>query len=69
MDDIDIRVLRILAQNPRGAIIRDADEKHSLQAMCLYIGRPVSDVYEMPDGSLTGRITEMGRMALDRLTR
>lgn len=64
LDDIDWRVLAILAGNPRGALIRDADEKHALSAMALYIWRPVSDVYEMPDGSLTGRITEAGRAAL-----
>lgn len=58
MNDVDIRVLTILAENPRGALVREEDEKLSLQAMALYIDRPVSDVYEMPDGSLTGRITE-----------
>lgn len=64
MNDTDLRVLRILAANPRGALIRDEDEKLSLSAMALYITRPVSDVYEMPDGSLTGRLTEAGRRAL-----
>lgn len=64
MNDIDLRVLRILADNPRGALIRDDEEKLSLMAMCLYIDRPVSDVYEMPDGALTGMITEAGRRRL-----
>jgi hypothetical protein len=63
MDDIDFRVLHILAENPN-ALIRDDEEKLSLSAMALYIDRPVSDVYEMPDGSLTGRITDAGRRIL-----
>lgn len=66
MDDIDFRVLRILAHSPHGAIIRDEDEKLSLSAMALYIDRPVSDVYELPDGSLTGRITDAGRRAITK---
>jgi hypothetical protein len=69
MDAIDRRVLAILAENPRGAIIRDEEEKQSLAAMALYIWHPVSDVYELPDGSLTGRITEAGRAALASTTR
>jgi hypothetical protein len=63
MNDIDYRVLGILLHSPR-ALIRDAEEANSLCAMALYIERPVSDVYEMPDGAFTGKITETGRRLL-----
>ena len=66
MNDTDYRVLAVLAENPRGALFRDPDEVNSLMAMTLYIDRPVSDVYEMPDGSMTGRITESGERLLEK---
>lgn len=63
MNDVDMRVLRILADSPN-TLIRDEEEKLSLQAMALYVHRPVCDVYETADGAFIGRITESGRRLL-----
>ena len=65
MDTVDRRVLRVLLESERPRF-HNAEEKRAIQAMALYIDRPVSDVYEMPDGSLTGRITNSGRARLAR---
>lgn len=66
MDAIDRRVLELLEQNPRGSLFRD-EEREAVERMSLYIWHPISDVYEMPDGSVTARITDAGRRAIGRL--
>lgn len=55
-------LLHAISLRPNGAVIRDHGDKALVHA--LTHTDFVSDVYELHDGSLTARITEAGRRAL-----
>lgn len=62
MNDIEQRVLATLLDSPR-TVFRDPEDVQALDAMALYITRPVSDVYEVPGAGRIARITDAGRRA------
>jgi hypothetical protein len=62
MTDAQRKLLHEMMLRPHGIVVRDPDSKAVLDEIT-FTGW-VSDVYEMPDGSRTARITASGRDAL-----
>lgn len=56
-------LLRVLALRPNGGIVRGEDEKRMVFRMC-HSGL-ISDVYDMPGGAVTARVTAAGKAELE----